>query len=92
LLAAWTTEVNGEPAAVLAYRLDDRLLVQYLIAEDVFFRHPAIRAAVADHHLLRAADAGRTVVAWPEPSTGTVLVGDVPTETLQTIWRSESSR
>jgi len=92
LLAAWTTEVAGEPAAVLAYRLDDRLLVQYLIAEDVFFRHPAIRAAVADHHLLRAADGGRTVVAWPEPSTGTVLVGDVPSETLQTIWRSESSR
>jgi anti-sigma factor RsiW len=92
LLAAWTTDVHGEPAAVLAYRLDDRLLVQYLVAEDVFFQHPAIRAAIADHHLLRATDAGRTVVAWPEASTGTVLVGDVPTETLQTIWRSESSR
>jgi anti-sigma factor RsiW len=92
LLAAWTTDVRGEPAAVLAYRLDDRLVVQYLVAEDAFFRNPAIRAAVADHHLLRAADGGRTVVAWPEPSTGTVLVGDVPTETLQTIWRSESSR
>ena len=92
LLAAWTTDVHGEPAAVLAYRLDDRLLVQYLVAEDVFFRHPAIRTAIADHHLLRATDAGRTVVAWPEQSTGTVLVGDVPTETLQTIWRSESPR
>jgi anti-sigma factor RsiW len=92
LLAAWTTDVHGEPAAVLAYRLDDRLLVQYFVAEDVFFQHPAIRAAIADHHLLRAADGDRTVVAWPTSSTGTVLVGNVPTEALQTIWRSESTR
>jgi len=92
LLAAWTTDVRGEPVAVLAYRLDDRLLVQYLVAEDVFFQHPAIRAAIADHHLLRATDGGRTVVAWPDSTTGTVLVGDVPTESLQTIWRSESTR
>jgi anti-sigma factor RsiW len=92
LLAAWTTDVRGEPAAVLAYRLDDRLLVQYLVAEDVFFQHPAIRAAIADHHLLRAADGDRTVVAWPDSTTGNVLVGDVPTESLQTIWRSESTR
>jgi len=92
LLAAWTTDVHGEPAAVLAYRLDDRLLVQYLVAEDVFFQHPAIRAAIADHHLLRASDGDRTVVAWPDSSTGTIVVGDVPTEALQTIWRSESSR
>jgi len=92
LIAAWTTDVHGEPAAVLAYRLDDRLLVQYLVAEDVFFQHPAIRSAIADHHLLRAADGDRTVVAWPDSSTGTVLVGNVPTESLQTIWRSESKR
>jgi anti-sigma factor RsiW len=92
LLAAWTTDVRGEPAAVLAYRLDDRLLVQYLVAEDVFFQHPAIRAAIADHHLLRAADGDRTVVAWPDSTTGTVLVGNIPPEALQTIWRSESTR
>lgn len=92
LLAAWTTDVRGEPAAVLAYRLDDRLLVQYLVAEDVFFQHPAIRAAIADHHLLRASDGDRTVAAWPDSSTGNIVVGDVPTEALQTIWRSERSR
>jgi anti-sigma factor RsiW len=92
LLAAWTTDVRGEPAAVLAYRLDDRLLVQYLVAEDVFFQHPAIRAAIADHHLLRATDGDRTVVAWPDSTTGTVLVGNIPPESLQTIWRSESTR
>ena len=89
LLGAWTTDVRGEPAAVLAYRLRDRLIVQYLVAEDAFFRHPAVRTAVADRHLLTATEGGRALVAWPGTSTGTVLVGDVPSEWLQTIWSSE---
>jgi hypothetical protein len=89
LLGAWTTNVRGEPAAVLAYRLRDHLVVQYLVAEDAFFHHPAVRAAVADRHLLTAADGARALVAWPGKSTGTVLVGDVPSEWLQTIWSSE---
>jgi anti-sigma factor RsiW len=89
LLGAWTTDVRGEPAAVLAYRLRDRLVVQYLVAEDAFFRHPAVRTAVADRHLLTATDGARALVAWPGTSTGTVLVGDVPSAWLQTIWSSE---
>ena len=92
LIAAWTTDVGGEPAAVLAYRLRDRLVVQYLVAEDVFFRHPAVRVAVADRHLLTAVDGARALVAWPGSATGTVLVGDVPADWLQTIWSSERSR
>lgn len=92
LIAAWTTDVRGEPAAVLAYRLRDRLVVQYLVAEDAFFRHPAVRVAVADRHLLTAVDGARALVAWPGAATGTVLVGDVPSEWLQTIWSSERSR
>jgi anti-sigma factor RsiW len=92
LIAAWTTDVRGEPAAVLAYRLRDRLVVQYLVAEDAFFRHPAVRAAVADRHLLTAIDGTRALVAWPGTATGTVLVGDVPPEWLQTIWSTERSR
>jgi anti-sigma factor RsiW len=89
LLGAWTTSVRGEPAAVLAYRLRDHLVVQYLVAEDAFFHHPAVRAAVADRHLLTASDGARALVAWPGTSTGTVLVGEVPSEWLQTIWSSE---
>ncbi len=92
LIAAWTTDVRGEPAAVLAYRLRDRLVVQYLVAEDAFFRHPAVRVAVADRHLLTAVDGARALVAWPGAATGTVLVGDVPSQWLQTIWSSERSR
>lgn len=89
LLGAWTTDLRGEPAAVLAYRLRDHLVVQYLVAEDAFFRNPAVRAAVADRHLLTASDSGRALVAWPGTSTGTVLVGDVPSAWLQTLWSSE---
>ncbi|HEV7990433.1 MAG TPA: zf-HC2 domain-containing protein [Gemmatimonadaceae bacterium] len=89
LVGAWTTELRGEPAAVLAYRLDDRLVVQYLVAEDAFFRAPAVRAAVADRHLLTASVGERSIVAWPDASTGTVLVGDVPARQLRDIWITE---
>jgi anti-sigma factor RsiW len=92
LLAAWTTDVRGEPAAVLAYRLDDRMIVQYLVAEDAFFRHPAVRSAVADRHLLIASDSARAIAAWPEAATGTVLIGNVPARWLQDIWMTERAR
>ncbi|MEO6527749.1 MAG: zf-HC2 domain-containing protein [Gemmatimonadaceae bacterium] len=92
LLAAWTTDVRGEPAAVLAYRLEDRLVVQYLVAEDAFFRHPAVRSAVADRHLLVASDSARSIVAWPETATGTVLVGNVPSRWLRDVWMTERLR
>lgn len=92
LLAAWTADLHGEPAAVLAYRLRDRLVVQYLVAEDAFFRNPAVRAAVADRHLLTAAQGAHTLVAWPGAETGTILVGDVPSEWLQSISSSERTR
>jgi anti-sigma factor RsiW len=92
LLAAWTTEVRGEPAAVLAYRLEDRLIVQYIVAEDAFFRHPAVRSAVAERHLLTATDSARVIAAWPQTATGSVLVGNVPARWLQDIWMAERTR
>ncbi|MEO8564274.1 MAG: anti-sigma factor [bacterium] len=92
LVGAWTTNVGGEPVAVLAYRLDDRLVVQYLVAEDAFFRNPAVRSAVADRHLLTASVGERSIVAWPEAATGTVLVGDVPARLLRDIWTTERVR
>jgi hypothetical protein len=92
LLAAWTADIRGEPAAVLAYRLDDRLVVQYIVAEDAFFRHQAIRSAVADRHLLTATDGAKSIVAWPEPATGTVLIGNLPSQSLRGIWLAERAR
>ena len=85
LLAAWTTDLGGEPAVVLAYRWDDRILLQYVVSEERFFQHPALRKAVADGGLLAARDGGQGIVAWPTPSAGTLLIADLPPERLRVI-------
>ena len=85
LLAAWTTDLGGEPAVVLAYRWDDRILLQYVVSEERFFQHPALRRAVADGGLLAARDGAQGIVAWPTASAGTVLIADLPPERLRMI-------
>jgi anti-sigma factor RsiW len=82
LIGAWTTTLAGEPVAVLAYRWDDRLVVQYIVPDQLFFRHPAIRAAAAAHHRLGAADGSVGLVAWPVAAAGSVLVGEGSPERL----------
>lgn len=86
LLAAWTTSLDGEPAAVLAYRSGDRLVVQYLVSDAHLFRSPAVRAGVAAAHLVGARDGALALLAWPTASAGSVLVGEVPPETLADLW------
>lgn len=85
LLAAWTTEIAGDPAVVLAYRWDDRIVLQYLVPEQRFFQNPALRRAVADGHLLEASDGTQSIAAWPTDSAGAVLVGDVTTARLRPL-------
>ena len=82
LLAAWTTELEGEPAAVLAYRWDDRIVLQYLVPETRFFQHRDVRQAVSGGRLLVASDGAQGVVAWPTESAGALLVGDLTPERL----------
>lgn len=83
LLAAWSTDLNGEPAAVLAYRWHDKLLLEYLVAEPVFFRHPSVRTPVAAGESVTARDGAQGLVAWAAPESGAILVGDVlPDELL----------
>jgi hypothetical protein len=82
LLGAWTTSLAGEPAAVLAYRWDDRLVLHYVVSEHLFFRHPAVRAAVADGRLLAAVDGAQSLVGWPEAAAGSLLVGDASVRQL----------
>ena len=85
LLAAWTTDLGGEPAVVLAYRWDDRIVLQYVVSEQRFFQHPALRRAVADGRLLAARDGAQGIVAWPTASAGTLLIADLPPERLRVI-------
>jgi anti-sigma factor RsiW len=82
LLAAWTTELDGEPAAVLAYRWDDRIVLQYLVPETRFFQHRDVRQAVSGGRLLVTSDEAQGVVAWPTESAGALLVGDLAPERL----------
>jgi anti-sigma factor RsiW len=82
LLAVWTTEVEGEPAAVLAYRWEDRIVLEYLLSEIRFFQHRDIRRAVTDGRVLVASDGAQGIVAWPTEAAGALLVGDLAPERL----------
>ena len=85
LLAAWTTELGQDPAVVLAYRWDDRIVLQYVVSEQRFFQHPAVRQAVAGGGLLAAHDGEQGIVAWPTSSAGALLIADVPPERLRPL-------
>lgn len=76
LLAAWTTTLAGDPCAVLAYRRGDRLVLHYLVPEAAFFRHSALRAAAVAHRPLAVRDGAQAVLAWPEATSGALLVSD----------------
>jgi hypothetical protein len=89
LLAAWTTDLQGEPAAVLAYRWEDRIVLEYLVGEERFFQHPAVRHGVADGHVIAATDGTQGLVAWPTAAAGAVLVGDVSPARLSTLAHPE---
>ena len=82
LLAVWTTEILGEPTAVLAYRWDDRLVVQYIVPEHLFFRHPSVRSAMAAHRVLAARSGASGLVAFPVVDAGSLLVGEGTPERL----------
>ena len=82
LLAAWSTDLHGEPAAVLAYRWRDRLVLEYLVAEPVFFRHPAVRAPIAAGEMITAKNGAQGVLSWAAPQSGAILVGDVAPEEM----------
>jgi hypothetical protein len=88
LLAAWTTDLAGEPAVVLAYRWDDRIVLQYIVSDERFFLHPAVRRAVAGGGLLAAHDGTQGIIAWPTASAGTLLIAELPPEQLRVIGRA----
>lgn len=85
LLAAWTTELGGDPAVVLAYRWEDRIVLQYVVSEQRFFQHPALRQAVAGGGMLAARDGAQGIVAWPTASAGSLLIADVPPTQLRAM-------
>ncbi len=76
LIGAWTTTIDGVPAAALAYRCHDRLVVQYVVPEHVFFRPPRVRQAIAASGLYAAGEGKIHAVGWPGRDNGSFLVGE----------------
>jgi anti-sigma factor RsiW len=76
LISAWVTRVHGEPAAALAYRCHDRLVIQYVISEKQFFRQPQVRHAIARQGVYATAAGPLTTIAWPGSDNGSFLVGE----------------
>jgi len=76
LIGAWTTTIDGVPAAALAYRCHDRLVVQYVVPEHVFFQPPRVRKAIAATGLYAASEGKIHAVGWPGLDNGSFLVGE----------------
>jgi hypothetical protein len=76
LIGAWTTTIDDVPAAALAYRCHDRLVVQYVVPEHVFFRPPRVRHAIAASGLYAAGEGKVHAVGWPGTDNGSFLVGE----------------
>jgi anti-sigma factor RsiW len=92
LLAAWTTTLNGEPAAVLAYRWKDQVVLEYLVSELELYRPAELRRAFGNGHLLAAHDGSQNVVAWPEPAWGSVIVADASLDRLRALRGAVAAR
>lgn len=82
IIGAWTTTVRGEPAAAIAYRWRDRVVVQYVVSDKLFFHHPDVRASVASRGLYTARAGELGVLAWHDSESGSVLVGSLAPDEL----------
>ena len=85
LVAAWTADLAGEPAAVLAYRRGDRIVLEYLVSDARFFKHPEVRRAVSGARMLGGSADRQGLVAWPTTTAGAVLVGELPVDQLANV-------
>lgn len=88
LLAAWTSDLDGEPAAVLAYRWKDQMVMQYIVSEATLFRNPQMRGAFAAERAVVSQRGNEGLLAWPEAAAGSVLVGDLSWSSLVPLTRA----
>lgn len=82
LIGSWQTRLRGEPAAVLAYRVSDHIVLQYVVSERLFFTPPRVREAVSKTGLYVSKKRRSTIVAWPGRQSGSLLIGDLPSNEL----------
>lgn len=86
LLAAWTTDLEGQSAAVLAYRWNEQLLLQYVVADESLFRASSVRTSLAQQRHVAATSAAQGVLAWAMPDAGSIVVGEIRPEQLRVLW------
>ncbi|HET9122787.1 MAG TPA: hypothetical protein VFN52_04700 [Acidiferrobacteraceae bacterium] len=85
LLAAWALPMRGTLAAAMAYRVGTHVVVQYVVRRSLFFRQPKIRQAVRRFGLYRSREGNVSVLAWPGPDNGSLVVGRVPPGVLRAL-------
>ncbi|WP_310569201.1 zf-HC2 domain-containing protein [Gemmatimonas sp.] len=85
LVAAWTTDLDGEVAAVLAYKWRDALVMQYVVSDPWLFRSLTIRGAFAAGQSLGTDVSGVGMLAWSFGEGSTVVVADERWPTLVTL-------
>ena len=85
LIGAWRTTIRGESAAAFAYRHDNHILVQYVVSQALFFHQPRLREAVARYGHYSATAHETAVLAWPQSTSGTMLIGAVDPHLLDAL-------
>lgn len=85
LIGAWQTRIRGEPAVALAYRYGNHILVQYVVSQSLFFRQPRVREAVARDGRYSTTSHGTSVLAWAQNDSGSLLIGAVDPQLLETL-------
>ena len=82
LLSAWETKIRNRPAAALAYQWRARIVIQYVIPEELLYRQDAVKQAIAQngHYLTVRED--RAMVARASERSGILLVGEAEPEEL----------
>jgi len=79
LLATWKTTVGGANAQAFAVRIGNKLIIQYQISEQVFFRNPDVRQAIATMGELRTHANNLDILAIPMKNSGLLIVGPADT-------------
>lgn len=80
VLSRWPTRVGGAPAEAYALRKGNRILLQFRVDDEVFFRNPEVRAALARQGRYSVRNGDLVVLALPLERGGVLLVG--PAESL----------
>ncbi len=88
LLCGWVTQIRDRPAVALAYQWQRRVIVQYFVPEELFFRQPQVRDAVAESGRYIVARERDALVGWASERAGVLVVGETTAAMLSALGRS----